>query len=436
MNVLLVVLDSVRAANCSLLGSRRETTPTLSRLAREATVYEQARAPSNWSLPSHVSLFTGLETHVHGVTVHRRLEPGHTVFERLAADGYDTGLFTENGFLAAHEVGLKDAFETVETVPAETPDAYATGEVNDGPDGFYYADRLREWLDAREGPWAACLNLMDAHRPFEPRPAFDRWGDDDARRLQSSLDLRWEPQFHGDAVPDWQLAGLETLYDGGIRQADAVLDRVVADLRERGALDDTLLVVCGDHGDGFGEPGYLSGEPPAVSHIVPMHETLLHVPLVVRPPGGGPGERVAAPATLTRFPDAVAAARRGERPSFVPDGPVVAAKQPVTADLRRRFERACGDPEPLFAASRAVYEPSGDGVVKTYHWGEAAGRLRVPAAGATVPVGGAGGATDADCHDRVERVFDRFEPRNVAGPRPDERVDEDAKERLRALGYY
>ena len=146
-NVLLVVLDSTRARNCSLYGYRRRTTPFLDSLAAESTVYTQARAPSNWSLPSHVGLFTGLETHEHRVTVHDRLRPGNTVFEALADRGYDTGLFTENGFLASHAVGLHEAFDTVRTVPTEYRAAYDTGDINPGPDGFYYADQFDAWDD-------------------------------------------------------------------------------------------------------------------------------------------------------------------------------------------------------------------------------------------------------------------------------------------------
>ncbi|SHH23190.1 sulfatase [Halobaculum gomorrense] len=445
MNVLLVVLDSVRAANCSLYGHRRETTPALESLAAEATVYDQARAPSNWSLPSHVSLFTGLETHVHGVTIHHRLDPGHTIFEHLAAEGYETGLFTENGFLASHDAGVNSAFETVETVPDDPAADYVTGDVNDGPNGFYYADEFLDWSEGRDGDWAACVNLMDAHRPFEPAPGHDRWGDEDARSLQSTLDLRWEPQFHGGEFPYWQLSGLESLYDGAIRQTDAVLRYVVDGLRDRDALEDTLLVVCGDHGDGFGEEGYLPTEPPAVSHIVPMHETLLHVPLVVRypasvdPDGRSRGVRVGDPAALTRFPDVVGAARDGRRASFVPDVPVVASKLPITADLRERFERACGDAGRLFADSRAVYHPAvGDpgSVRKTYHWGEAAGALQIHAAGVAEPVTRAANGVDAlRARERVDEAFARFDGANVRSPLPEE-VTAETKSQLEALGYY
>jgi arylsulfatase A len=430
-NVLLVVLDSTRARNCSLYGHRRRTTPFLERLADEATVYTQARAPSNWSLPSHVSLFTGLEAHAHRVTVHDRLRPGNTVFESLADRGYETGLFTENGFLASHEVGLQEAFETVVTVPEDTPEAYNTTEENPGPDGFYYADAFESWREGRPGPWAACVNLMDAHRPFEPRRQFDEWGDPEARALQRDLPPRWEWTFHGGDRPYWQLAGLESLYDGGIRQADAIVKRIVGRLRASGALDNTLLVVCGDHGDGFGEPGLLPREPPAVSHIVPMHEALLHVPLLIRPPGGSSGREVHRPAALTAFPDAVLAVADGdEAPPFARER-VYATKQPVTADLRERFETNCEDPAPFVAASRAVYRPDPDderAVRKRYYWGESALECQVHGAGRVTT------RTGIDPED-VDAAFDHDDPL-VREPLDGGGVTDAAKEQLAALGYY
>jgi arylsulfatase A len=429
-NVLLVVLDSVRAADCSLYGTPRPTTPFLRSFAEGATTYTQARAPSNWTLPSHVSLLTGLETHDHRVTVHDRLQSGSTVFEALEARGYGTGLFTENGFLSSHEVGVKDCFETVVGVPDEYAGRYDTTSLNPGPDGFYYADRFLAWSDGIDGPWAACLNLMDAHRPFEPREEFDRWGDARARELQSSLEPRWEWTFHGGERPYWQLAGLASLYRGGIRQADAVVARVVDELRGRGALDGTLVVVCGDHGDGFGEPGRLDGEPRAVSHIVPMHESLLHVPLVVKAPGQEVGRRVHDPATLSRFPDVVLGHTTGDAGADgFTTGTALASKQPVTADLRERFERHCGDVAPYAAPSRAVYTSAGGTAVrKRYYWGGSAGELLIHGPG-TVEFRGE--------IDR-ESVDDAFDDPDAAVREPlaGRQVTDGTKDHLAALGYY
>ena len=429
-NVLLVVLDSVRARNCSLYGHRRPTTPTLDSLAAESAVYTQARAPSNWSLPSHVSLFTGFEAHEHRVTIHDRLQPGNTVFETLADRGYATGLFTENGFVASHAVGLKDAFETVETVPEDYPDQYDTATLNPGPDGFYYADTFEMWATERDGPWAACVNLMDAHRPFEPRPAFDEWGDDGARAFQRNLPTRWEWTFHGGDHPYWRLAAIESLYDGGIRQADAVLGRLLDRLRESGVLEDTLLVVCGDHGDGFGQPGLLPAEPPAVSHIVPMHERLLHVPLLVRPPGGGTGDVIESPAALTAFPDAVGRALDGDpvADAFARDT-VYATKQPVTAALRERFEIHCDDSERFLAPSRAVYtDAPGGAVEKRYYWGDDALSCHIT---------GTGHVTEAEPVgvDAVDVAFRDRDP-GVREPLDGQQATDAAEAQLAALGYY
>jgi arylsulfatase A len=428
--VLLVVLDSVRAANCSSYGAPRTTTPFLEEFGDEATTYTQARAPSNWTLPSHLSAFTGLDTHDHRVTVNDRLAGGNTVFEALAERGYATGLFTENGFLTGHEVGVGDCFQTVVGVPDEYDARYDTTDTNPGPDGFFYADRFLGWSDATDGPWAACLNLMDAHRPYEPRREYDRWSDAGARELQSSLDTRWEWAFHGGERPHSQLKRLESLYDGGIRQDDAIVARVVDRLRDRGDLDDTLVVVCGDHGEGFGEPGQLDDEPPAVAHIVPMHEELLHVPLVVRAPGQDVARRVHRPATLTRFPEVVREYVNGGRPErgFTAET-VRATKQPVTDDLRERFERHCDRVAPYTAPSRAVYtDAEGTGVRKRYYWGDQAGECLVHAPGAT-------GGVDRIDGERVDAAFD--EPAaEVRKARSDGEVSEETRERLAALGYY
>lgn len=156
-NVLLVVLDSVRAMNCSLHGAPRATTPFLDRFATEARTYTQARAPSNWSLPSHVSLLTGLETHEHGVTVHDALRPGNTVFDDLAAAGYATGVFSENGFLTGDAFGLSAAFRTVVDVPDVSPDRYDTAEINTNAEGpavhkrYYWGEEGADSLIRRAG---------------------------------------------------------------------------------------------------------------------------------------------------------------------------------------------------------------------------------------------------------------------------------------------
>jgi len=374
-NVLFVVADSLRAANTSLLGYRRETTPFLSEFAAEATVYTQARAPSNWTVPSHVSMFTGTDAAAHEFEITERLTEGHTIWEELAAAGYDTGLFSDNPFLTGHESGLDRPFETVRGTPDEWDTEYDTGgELGTWPNGFYYADELLEWTDGRDG-WAACLNLMDTHRPYEPRAEYDEWSDNRVRALQEEMGYKWHWQFFAGEVSLGFASLLEAIYDGAIRQADAIFERLVAGLDARGQLDDTLVVFTADHGEGLGEPTALDEEPPAVSHRLGTHDTLFHVPLVVRAPGQRSGRRVHDLATLTAFPDAVRALALDDRPvdggAFVADdGRALAAQRPITAAMRAEAERICGSAAPYAKRTDVVYDDRpGDRVRKRARWG-------------------------------------------------------------------
>ena len=387
-NVLLVVLDSVRAANTSLLGHPNRTTPTLDRFAERATVYRQARAPGVWSLPSHVSLFTGLDVPEHGVTIDRRIEPGHTVFEALAETGYATGVFTSNVYITDHPVGIGDCFETVVGVPESVPSEYGvSGEFEmDHPTGFWYAERFLEWVDdahATDGSWAACVNVMDGHRPYLPEPEYDRWGEEDAREVQRELgrgEFVWG--FYGERYPYWYLAALEGLYDGAIRQADAVLSRLFAGLEERGELEGTLVVICSDHGDGLGEFSAVPSEPRCIAHTLGTNEALTHVPLVVKAPGQTEGREVDDLATLTRFPAAVEPFTDPDSEGADADEGVFAAPNGRCLTYRDRIDgpkldaarRYCGDRYREFVSeSVAVYEDRpGRAVRKHAQWGDEA----------------------------------------------------------------
>jgi arylsulfatase A-like enzyme len=113
-NYLFIIMDSVRAQNVGHLGYERNTTPSLDEFAESATVYTQARSPDVWSLPSHVSMFTGLHTPEHGIrSFTSSLAPENTVFDDLRTEGYDTACFSTNQFLTDSNFGLADAFDQV-----------------------------------------------------------------------------------------------------------------------------------------------------------------------------------------------------------------------------------------------------------------------------------------------------------------------------------
>jgi arylsulfatase len=490
MNVLLVVLDTVRARNTSLHGHANGTTPFLESLADRATVYDQARAPAARSLDSHVSIFTGLGVEEHGVTrADHRLAPGTTIFDELREAGYATGVFTENSWLTDVDAGLRDPFETrvgpqnvpfPESLdptsfvvregqgqygkflraaldsggPEEVGRALANGAaVKLGSDyprllrylpgnaGYstpasVYVDRFLDW-SASHDEWAACLNLMDAHHPYEPASEHDRWGGDQLRALQDDIeDVKWE--FNGGRRPWWQRRALEGIYDGAIRQVDAELERLVAELRSRDELDETLLVVLSDHGEGFGEPSRVRPGARVASHSVAPHEVLLHVPLLVRYPGQEEGQRVAEVASLRGFPEAVRGALDGDGPDarpFVPDGPVLATVHGLDTAVRERAARYCDDLTPYTATSRVVYEGSGTDVRKYVTWNDEAVEIGVRDAETSYRVT-PWGERDDTVAERVVEAFEGVEDRGVReGGRGVEDLDEDAYRHLEDLGY-
>lgn len=446
-NVLLVVLDSLRARNTSLSGYERETTPAIGAFAADATTYTEARAAAARSLPSHVSLFTGHPPQAHGVhALDRRVAPGKSIFAELQEAGYETALFTDNPYVADLDTGLNDGFDRVENdrdpFPGLSPAAFVEESgldygafvraalVSDSPlgslgnalawtakwrstgvleravftRGEVYADRFSEWRTGRDGPWAACLNLMDTHVPFRPATAFDRWQTDESRAARKRADTD-----DIDKTETWKHQLELNAYDGTARQADAAVGRIVDDLRAADELDDTLVVVTSDHGEGFGERSLFDGRQ-VLGHGGSVDETVLHVPLVVRRPGQRESETVREPVTIAEFPAVV---RRATGPG---DGPVRFGSQEPVAQARIDGEAV------------SVYYESAERGVRKYV--VAPSRAYVEA----VPNARVSYRTDETVPDSVQDELTAFEDAGVT-VEADVDVDERTERRLAALGY-
>jgi arylsulfatase len=476
-NVLLVILDTVRAKNTSVHGYHNPTTPFLEDFSEKATLYEQARAPAARSLDSHTSIFTGLHVEEHQVTrTGDKLSPGNTVWESLTETGYATGVFSENNWLTDIDSGLKDAFDHIEgprNVPfpgAADPTTFVAEEGqgeyhkflrhaidsgkpirsllngasiklqsdypailprgSTGTHGSTYTDLFLEWSANQAQPWAACVNYMDAHHPYEPDDEYDRWGGDHLRRLQDDIeDVKWE--FNGGQRPWWQRRALEGLYDGCIRQLDAELERLIDALRERNELDDTLVVITSDHGEGFSDPSRIRPGTRVASHSVAIHECLLHVPLVVKYPEQTGGTVIDTPVSLTDFPRAVESTLDGDGDprAFVTDRPVVATAHGLDDPVQERASNYVDDLTPFTATARAVYEADEGTVEKYVTWRDR---------GQTVSVRDAHTAW-TECDDDggvVSETFSTIDDAGVkeSGDSPTE-LDEQSVRQLEDLGY-
>lgn len=480
-NVLLIILDSVRAGNTSLHNHEHKTTPFLETFAEEATLYEQARSPGTWSLPSHTSMFTGLHVEEHRITrAKHSLEPDHTIFETLQNEyGYETGVFSENTWITDMDVGLKSAFGTIEgarnlpypnavdpsnfvlsegqgqylnylrhCLNSEAPlkslangvvtklawdyPRYLPDTLNASTPAEVYADLFLDWEHNCDGPWAACLNFMDGHLPYEPDADSDGWGGKKLQSLQDEMkDQVWE--FNGGQRPWWQRKALEGLYDGTIRQMDRQIARVMQALDKRDTLDDTLVVVTSDHGEGFGEPSRVRPEARVAAHGAGIHEALLHVPLVVRAPGQREGRQISEAASLTQFPTAVRSLLEDAwgHDAFVPDEPVIASSHGLEEPMEERAQKYCNDLWRFNGDARAVYHDEGDGFVrKDVTWRDEAVSILVCDAKA------ASKTEDTDARDRVEFAFENIDDLGVSDDSEGlGDVDESTQKRLEDLGY-
>ena len=420
-NVLLVILDSVRARNCSLYGYHRDTTPFLTELASEGTTFERAISPTVWSLPSHVSMFTGHHATEHGILDQSsKLDPAATVFDELRRDhGYETGLFSQNAYLTAIDTGVRDAFDHVtglqkdlfdeglQAVAMKTDENIGKNEPvtqseyirwslgHDHPvksllNGLYakligwyprietlpltdvgpadYTEAFEGWLDDRDGPWAACINYMGAHTPYRPEE-HNHWGDDQLTAIQRDTDdIIWE--FVGGERPWWQREAMEHLYDGAILNLDDELRRLDAALRDAGVRDETMIVVCGDHGETFGEPSDL--HPVQLSaHAYSVHERLVHVPLVVDAPGDEGGV-VEEPVSLTGIADLIRSATHTPDLDTLRGPPVLTTASGLELNQRDRASKYVDDLRPYDGVARAVYETGADSTVEKHMtWGAA-----------------------------------------------------------------
>ncbi len=314
-NVLLIVLDTVRFDHMSLYGYARATTPNLDRLAAQAIRFDRARATAPWTLASHASMFTGRWPHELAV---KWLSPlsgkFSTLAEYLGSHGYSTAGFVANTLYCSYDTGLDQGFthyedfdlerlgpfrmaqlvgitsQTFAALVQKLSDNFATGAVAESLLGqLRVADKKHaglvnreflDWLSRRPNPrrpFFAFLNYFDAHSPYVlPRGAQYRFG----QRPRTGADFKFL-EFWGDVdkarLQKRHQTFIVDCYDNCISYLDERLGELFGELQRRGVLEETLLVVTADHGEGLGEHGLFD-------HGESLYGSEIRVPLLIRLP--------------------------------------------------------------------------------------------------------------------------------------------------------
>lgn len=286
-NVLLVVVDTLRADHVGVYGYERPTTPALDQLAAEGTWFRRAYAHSGWTLASTVSLLTGKVPSQHRVgrdPLDRRrfgrLPDAETTLAELLTDaGYRCGAIVNNTFLAP-EFGLRQGFDGGYDYQGASNTEHRSAEAS--------VDLALEWIaGAGDGPWFLLLHLMEPHLDYDP-PASVRGAFTPAGPAPVPQPFAPPPLFQRlvsgqERLTDEQLAYVVALYDEEVLAADRAIGRLTGELEARDVLDATLVVVTSDHGEEFWDHG-------GFEHGHTLYSELTRVPLIVRGPGAALGE--------------------------------------------------------------------------------------------------------------------------------------------------
>ncbi len=296
-SIVLIAADTLRADYLGRSHGESAVSPTLDAFATEAVAFPSTYAQAPWTKPSVASLLTGLHPHVHGVMNHEGWfsrpddEPGadrvgvlpaeiDTLAERLGRAGYQSAAFVANEWLAPG-YGYEQGFDHYELVPRDRLGAV-----------FARADR---WLSERDPsrPFFLYLHLMEVHGPYDaPAPfveaargalgasAAEPLGDGDFAKIPEYLRASaWarEPAAHD--LREWR-----TRYAAGVVAFDSAFSVFLGRARSQGWLEDSVVVVTADHGEELFDHG-------GWDHGTTLFDELLHVPLLVRLPGGQKGGR-------------------------------------------------------------------------------------------------------------------------------------------------
>ena len=334
-NLIVIVIDTLRADRVGFAEGEGLDTPNLRRLASDAVVFSRAYSTTCWTVPSHGSLFTGLLPMSHNATQENpRLDPAiPTLAEKLSAQGYETIAFTNNSWLS-NITELTRGFSTVEPmwrrgrerqakileaiasaraagedpaaaaraaaaeVDAAAGDEAEVDEAEVESDVHPTVGAIKAWLDNRDPdkPFLMFVNLIEPHWPYNPPEEFlrkaagARPGLADIRTANFSA-IQW---YSGARrITPAARDARRVRYNAEVLYVDTVVGEIVEMLKAADVYEDALLVLTSDHGENLGEHGHHG-------HSFTLYETAIRIPLLIRPPGGAgsPASRRKEPVSL------------------------------------------------------------------------------------------------------------------------------------------
>jgi choline-sulfatase len=344
-NIVLVVVDALRADHLSQYGYGLDTSPALNELSRHATLFKSAYSPSSWTVPSVASLFSGLSPPRHKI-----INSGDalssdliTLAELLQENDYETAGFSYNHHIAkktSFDQGFKSFIDHERSILSY-------------PDISKMMKEIENWRNGYRGskPFFLYLQPMNCHGPYRVPACHEKdlLGRSPNRKFRYYDEIMSEIMWKGriekrDEVTDEYLKSLEEQYDTAIRYSTDRVGELLTKLKQWDLYDDSMIIVTADHGEELFDHG-------GFSHGYSLYEEVVHVPLLIKMPFQKRSQTINDPVTLMDIYPTVLEALDIDLDHFV-DGQSVLSLLKKGQYLTQRFENedaACSYKEkPLF----------------------------------------------------------------------------------------
>lgn len=283
-NIVLLILDALRAKSLPMYGCPRNTAPFLKQLSEKSILFERCYASSTWTAPAVASILTGLLPSEHNVAKIRKSLPSDvpSLPKKLKKVGYHTGYFTNNSVIA-DGFGMEAHFD------------HADYETFDPAGSRSIVKKSIQWiggLEGENGPFFSYIHLLPPHIPYNPpQPFLQAMREENNKHNPSNLYLepymvrvdsslgsgRCEGRFPSSVTLPWNHKNplfYRMRYEANILFGDSLISAFMGQLQKLGLSRRTLFIITSDHGECFGEKGH-------ATHGETLNNAILHVPLII-----------------------------------------------------------------------------------------------------------------------------------------------------------
>ncbi|MCC6456192.1 MAG: sulfatase [Caldilineaceae bacterium] len=302
-NIIVLILDAVRAKNLSAYGHSTLTTPHLDAFAQESVLFRRAFAPATWTIPTHASILSGLylsQHRIENINSNRQFHEGIvTLPQALHKTGYRTAAFSSNILFSPRHFLDKgfDEFHELDNLMESQQIAKLVKSLSDQPAGFgrqpaRYArksmtprlllDAVNQWLrqqDDGRTPLFTVINLANVHYPWAVPPdlLLKNFRFNPKYLLQQEFASLDPFAFNSGRrqVSDLHREIWQTLYNAALIHVDREVGRFLKAIPQR---QNSVIAITADHGEMLGEYRDIVG------HTLTLHDNITHVPLIVHHP--------------------------------------------------------------------------------------------------------------------------------------------------------